>query len=100
MNIFDYIDKLRKKPENDRQKFVLIVSFSVTAIIFAIWLFTLVSSITHNANTPKPLETESYKNLREGWQKIMQDFNGLFGENTPSTTLEESPIEPPATLYQ
>ena len=36
--IFEYLDKLRDKPEEKRKKFVFIFSVSITAVIFLFWL--------------------------------------------------------------
>ncbi len=38
--MFDFIDKLRKKPLAERKMIALIVSASITAIIFFVWIST------------------------------------------------------------
>lgn len=38
LNMFEYLEKLRQKPESSRKKIAFFTSFSVVAVIFAVWL--------------------------------------------------------------
>ncbi|MDE1988594.1 MAG: hypothetical protein KGI39_02745 [Patescibacteria group bacterium] len=51
--MFDFIDKLRKKPVAERKMMALTISASITAIIFFVWL---------SAFWIKPLSPESNSN--------------------------------------
>ncbi|MDO8579651.1 MAG: hypothetical protein Q7R72_02145 [bacterium] len=67
--MFQYLEKLRKKPEGERRKTVLLISLGVTLIIALIWIITITSRI---GSTNFSLEDET------GNEKI--------GEKVPSLT--------------
>lgn len=58
MNIWNFLENIRQKPEPARQAIALFVAIIITAIIVGLWLFlkTLPQSPTLTPDTPSPFE--------------------------------------------
>jgi len=95
MSLFSYIEEQRKKPEEDRRKMTLVISLSVTAIVFLLWLFAFVHSITRPAESDKGVfEAESYEGIKGSWSDLVGQFSDLF--DPADATATEPVIEPEA----
>ena len=55
MRMFDFLDKLRKKPEAEKKIIALTISASITAIIFFIWISSFWIKPSTSESNGKPL---------------------------------------------
>jgi len=69
MDIFQFIEKLQKKPEAERKKILLIAVFTIMAVIVAVWLTTFKLEFA-DANG---------KNIISPFDSIKQDFKDFYG---------------------
>jgi len=78
MTLFEYLDKLRAKPEAERRRMVIWGSILITFLIFALWLLNL-RYLWQNNPEPKPIspavETggvwqDAVLRIKTGWQTI------------------------------
>ena len=53
--MFDFIDKLRKKPEAEKKIIALTISASITAIIFFIWISSFWIKPSASESNGKPI---------------------------------------------
>lgn len=95
MSLISYIEKLRTKPESDRKKIAISTAFAVTGIIFIIWAFTIVSSISHRASTEVVTDVSDsasvYGELKASWNTLVDNVSDLFSD--PATTSSPSTDE-------
>jgi hypothetical protein len=89
MSLISYIEKLRTKPEADRKKISIGVAFGVTGIIFIVWLFTIVSNISHRTAVDVVVSDADsvsvYTELKANWGALVENVSTLFSKsNTPS----------------
>lgn len=95
MSLISYIEKLRTRPEADRKKISVSVAFVVTGIIFAIWAFTIISSISTRPSevTSETSSADSvYSEIRERWNSLVENVSTLFVDpidESPATVEEE-----------
>jgi hypothetical protein len=60
--MFEYIDKIRKKPKEVRLRFTLVMSGAITALIFAGWLMHVSSRMMIHFEDPTAiLETRQFE---------------------------------------
>lgn len=90
MSLISYIEKLRTKPEAERKKISITVAFAVTGVIFAIWAFTIISSVSQKTSTEvitKPSDSISvYGELKDRWSALVDSVSDLFSDDTVTPT--------------
>lgn len=115
MDIRDYLEELRRKPEHIRRRIALGTSFGITSLVFIGWLTALTSSGTLAA-TPLPRE-ENAPQLTEAVQQTGSSIGQLLGAvqaarpvegsvdglqivdaNVSSTLKEDAPLEDERTV--
>ena len=74
MTLFEYLDKLRAKPEAERRRMVIWGTILVTFLIFALWLLNL-RYLWQNGQESVPVETsgawqDAVLRIKTGWQTI------------------------------
>lgn len=81
--MFKLIDKLRKKPERKRQGIVIAVSLSVTLVIAAFWLVSLVIKIQRGdlsftvSEADKKEINQSIDSLKSSWNTFLENINSI-----------------------
>lgn len=81
MAALDYLDKLRQRPEAERQRLVIWFSILITLILFVLWLLNLQFIWQNESTAPAPVvqttkasETgwwqDSLMRIQAGWQTI------------------------------
>jgi predicted PurR-regulated permease PerM len=70
--MFDFLERLQKKPAHKRRIFAASLSLGVTAIIFAIWLSVILPTSIH----------DEVANSNNGWTKNIVTPIGAFKRNT------------------
>lgn len=88
--MFSYIDKLRKKPEPERRKAVLVISVAITLCIAIVWGIGLSYRISHKGfDTEADASTET---LKETFSNFFDGVSKVFetkASDMPTTTLGE-----------
>jgi flagellar basal body-associated protein FliL len=74
--MFDKIENLRKKPEDEKKKVVLWISLGITLFIFIIWLFVFINSIKKTEDKPISEENTPLKNLTETFSHFLDKVSG------------------------
>lgn len=74
MTFFEYLDKLRAKPEAERRRIVIWGTVLITFLIFALWLLNL-RYLWQNTEEPVPAVgsttwQEAILRIKTGWQTI------------------------------
>jgi len=98
MSLISYIEKLRTKPETERKKISIGVAFAVTGIIFAIWAFTIISSVSQGTSTHTVTgsdnSTSTYGELKSRWGALIDGVSDLFSGDTvtPTENIDEEPL--------
>lgn len=86
MNLVDYLEHLRAKPEHERRMIALSTSGALTLVVFLAWLISFASSGTLALNS-KQTETE---NLSARTADTAQSVSNLLGAvGSLRTTLED-----------
>jgi hypothetical protein len=80
--MFDFIDKLRAKPEKEKRKFAFMFSGVITSIIFMIWIFTVV----HTASNLAPLPDDSrgpspFAQIGGSFSKVFESMSNIFKQS-------------------
>jgi hypothetical protein len=65
MSLFEYLDKLRAKPEAERQRMVIWGTILITFIIFALWLLNL-RYLWQNSQEPVPVVVSTATSTEAG----------------------------------
>lgn len=83
-SLFDYLERLRSRPESTRRRVLLAAASALTLVIFLLWLLNLkyVGSLSQTA-APVPaaapqLETSfltGWDRIRAGWQILLKRVN-------------------------
>ncbi|HEY9480945.1 MAG TPA: hypothetical protein VIR98_01780 [Candidatus Paceibacterota bacterium] len=77
--MFEYLDRLRKKPEPDRRKAVLGISVAVTIIIVVVWVFmTTVRIRGMDFSIPKESEEASVPSLSDTFSTFSDRMKSIF----------------------
>lgn len=85
MNLVDYLEHLRAKPEHERRMIALATSGGLTLVVFLAWLITFTSSGTLALNSKQP-ETKD----AGATAKTAQSVSNLLGAvGSLRTSLEE-----------
>jgi len=72
--MFDYIDKLRKKPEPERKKSIILISLGITLVIAIIWGIAFgmrISSTSFAFNTDK---------IKSDVPSLVDTFSNFFNQ--------------------
>jgi hypothetical protein len=83
MNINSYIEKMRSRPPEERQKIALIATGVSFAIIFLIWIVSF-SEMNKTAEPPAEEQTAPEENFSAGKSSIEEMFQGLPAEDDTS----------------
>ncbi len=83
--MFDYIDKLRKKSDAEKNRFVLIVSISVVTILFILWGVSLAVKISHGdfMNSESSSTNSDAPTLKDTWKGFVEQMNDII-KRTPA----------------
>jgi hypothetical protein len=74
--MFHYLENLRKKPEYERRKALVIISLSITIVIGVIWAVLLFIRIKHTDFSLKSEAVESGKTTIKGsLEKFISNFS-------------------------
>lgn len=93
--MFEYIDKLRKKPEAQRRKFVLAVSLSVFFVMLALWGVSLVVKIRGGdfglieEGSSASSVRQKLEDVKEAWSRFIDQAGDAFEQREPATPVEE-----------
>jgi len=79
--MFDLIDKLRKKPEAEKKMIALIISASITAIIFFIWISSFWIKPSASESNGKPLLSDitPLSSIKDNVAGVYANFVKLLG---------------------
>jgi|SRR3989344_4595941 len=85
--MFQYLEKLRKKPEGERRKTVLFISLGVTLLIALIWSITLTSRIgstdfSFEDGTSDKKISEKVPSLTETFSNFMDQVGNIINNST------------------
>jgi hypothetical protein len=94
--MFQYLEQLRKKPEGERRKAVLLISLCVTLLIALVWGVTLWLRI---GNTDFSFQDTTPKNdvpsLGQTFSNFMDQIGNIIGGDTK---YESTSTEEPSTI--
>lgn len=92
--MFDFIDKLRKKPLAERKMIALTVSASITAIIFFIWISTFWIKPSSSESEPngKPVLSSitPLSSIKDNVAGVYSNFVKFIGVGEKSPDLDVS----------
>lgn len=57
--VFDYIQKIHKKPEEYRRRVALLVAVVITSVVVGIWILTIPTQFGRDRKNTKQMETQS-----------------------------------------
>ena len=79
--MFDFIDKLRKKPEAEKKIIALTISASITAIIFFIWIssFWIKPSASESNGKPILSSITPLTSIKDNVAGVYANFAKLLG---------------------
>ena len=79
--MFDFLDKLRKNPVAERKMISLIISASITAIIFFVWIssFWLNPSTTDSKGKPALSSITPLASIKDNVAGVYANFAKLLG---------------------
>jgi len=79
--MFDFIDKLRKKPEAEKKIIALTISASITAIIFFIWIssFWIKPSASESNGKPILSSITPLTSIKDNVAGVYANFVKLLG---------------------
>ena len=95
--MWSLLDKLRQKPDHEKQRIAFLVSITVTLLIAVVWLSTFkIDSEAVTANTSSPIESFSNQfnelwnsrpnfNLEEDMPEELQKFPETFEQNSQNS---------------
>jgi hypothetical protein len=88
--MLDYLDSLRKKPEPERRKAVLMISLGITVLVAIIWGVTMYFRLSE---TDFSLGTESVRSempsLKETFSNFFTGIGNVFDSVSNSSTTGE-----------
>ncbi len=95
--MFQYFENLRKKPEGERRRVVLVISLSITLIIAAIWATTLALRIKSTdfslngkvSEKDSPGLRETFSNFFQGMKEVIDNGDTIY---VASTTVQEGGV--------
>lgn len=74
--MFDVLEKLRQKPEPTRRRIALLSAFSITLVIFIVWMTVIMPDWTQNQNK----QAEALSSQPSPWSAISANFaTGMQG---------------------
>ena len=81
MRMFDFLDKLRKKPEAEKKIIALTISASITAIIFFIWIssFWIKPSAPESDSKPLLSSITPLSSIKDNVAGVYSNFVKLLG---------------------
>lgn len=90
MSIISYIEKLRSKPESDRKKIAVGIAVTMTAVIFIVWAFTIVSSISSisSSDVNQAAPTKAYDDVKKSWNLLIDNVSGFFSDFSTTSPVE------------
>jgi len=86
--LIEHIERVRRGSYEKRRRYAFMVSMSVTGIIVAVWITTLIGAHTYNEDAPAPepdpeqTETASLQQLKEQFRSA-----NTFGEDAATHSL-------------
>lgn len=101
MSFVDYIEKIRSKPHQVRQRLMWVVASVVLGLIFSIWVVTLGYGIRSafkmdkNTQLASEIIVEKAPSLLDALGASVQDFLAIFKSNTPDNDTEKNVLVKP-----
>ncbi len=82
--MFDYLEKLRKKPERVKKQIAFLISFAIVGVIFVVWLTVIYPDFRQNeeasavlaSTTPSPISAFS-DTFSSGISAISEEFSRI-----------------------
>ena len=93
--MFQYLEKLRNKPEGERRKTVLIISVGITLLIALVWSFTFYMSIDGtDFSLKEKTVSENNKNIEKtpSLSETLSNFMNQVGNIIQNSTTYENAI--------
>lgn len=89
-SFFDYLEKVRQKPEKERRRLLLVWTFTLTAFIVGLWLINIYIFMPRASNEEVLAQREQVGQIRQninevteqmyfGFSAIKETFQGMFG---------------------
>ena len=82
--MFEYLEKLRQKPEGAKKRFAFLTAFTISGIIFVVWLSVIYPDLTEQKKRDdkvKNLESSPLssfiENVSYGFGQIGKSFDGI-----------------------
>lgn len=99
--MFQYIEKLRAKPDSTKKQVAFIVAFVISGIIFVIWLSVIYPHWKEDQENiekvskvePSPL-AGFVDNITNGFSGIKEQYSNIKESMTFSATSTESDVSP------
>jgi hypothetical protein len=81
--MFQYLEKLRRKPEAERKKIVLLMSLCITFIIALIWVTTLSFRVGEtDFSIKKEATNKEVPSLKETFSNFIDQVGGIINSDT------------------
>lgn len=81
--MFNYLEKLRQKPERSKNRFAFLSAFSFAGIIFVIWLSVVYPNFTEQKKREDKVRSLEQSPLSSFFENVSVGF-GEVGENVSS----------------